>query len=63
MRGALSACGINRGLRTLRCPELAFQVEGVGQACQVALAAGERQRDRVLIETEINKYLDDCRQP
>jgi integrase len=34
-----------------------------GEALKVALAAGERQRDRVLSDDEIAKYLSACPQP
>jgi integrase len=61
---SLSASGINRGLRTLRrALNLAFQWGKVDRPLRVALAAGERQRDRVLNATEIDKYLNACPQP
>ena len=62
---ALSPSGINRGLRTLRrALNLAFEEWGkLERPIKIALAAGEHQRDRVLTETEISKYLDACPQP
>lgn len=60
----LSASGINRGLRTLRrALNLAFQWKTLDKPVKVTLAAGERQRDRVLNDGEIKKYLDACPQP
>lgn len=61
---SLSASGINRGLRTLRRSlNLAFQWGKMEKPLKVALAAGERQRDRVLSEDEITNYLNACPQP
>ena len=63
-RAGLSASGINRGLRTLRrALNLAFQWGQVEKPVKIALAAGERQRDRVLLDEEESKYLDACPQP
>ena len=63
-RAGLSASGINRGLRTLRrALNLAFQWGQLERPVKIALAAGERQRDRVLLEEEENKYLNACPQP
>lgn len=60
----LSPSGINRGLRTLRrALNLAFQWKSLDRPVKVALATGERQRDRVLNESEVKKYLDACPQP
>ena len=60
----LSPSGINRGLRTLRrALNLAFQWKSLDRPVKVTLATGERQRDRVLNENEIKKYLDACPQP
>ncbi len=60
----LSPSGINRGLRTLRrAMNLAFQWKRLEKPVKVMLATGERQRDRVLNENEIEKYLDACPQP
>jgi integrase len=61
---SLSPSGINRGLRTLRrALNLAFQWKALEKPVKVTLAHGERQRDRVLGEGEIKKYLDACPQP
>jgi integrase len=61
---SLSPSGINRGLRTLRrALNLAFQWKSLDRPVKVMLATGERQRDRVLSESEIKKYLDACPQP
>jgi len=55
--------GINRGLRTLRrALNLAFQWKSLDKPVKVTLAAGERQRDRVLNESEVKNYLDACPQ-
>lgn len=63
-RGTLSASGINRGLRTLRrALNLAFQWGDLEKPVRVTLAAGERQRDRVLDEKEESNYLNACPQP
>jgi len=63
-RSRLSPSGINRGLRTLRrALNLAFQWKILDRPVKVALAIGERQRDRVLNDDEIKKYLDACPQP
>jgi integrase len=60
----LSPSGINRGLRTLRrALNLAFQWKNLDKPVKVTLATGERQRDRVLSETEVKKYIDSCPQP
>jgi len=60
----LSPSGINRGLRTLRrALNLAFQWKTLDKPVKVMLATGERQRDRVLNEDEVQKYLAACPQP
>src|ERR1700757_4004303 len=60
----LSSSGINRALRTLRRSlNLAFQWKIMDKPVKVTLATGERQRDRVLNDEEIKKYLDACPQP
>jgi integrase len=60
----LSPSGINRGLRTLRrALNLAFQWKSLDKPVKVTLAHGERQRDRVLGEGELKKYLNACPQP
>src|SRR5258708_10321100 len=61
---SLSPSGINRGLRTLRrALNLAFQWKTLDKPVKVTLATGEHQRDRVLSESEVKKYLDVCPQP
>lgn len=63
-RSDLSPSGINRGLRTLRrALNLAFTWGKLEKPCKLTLASGEHQRDRVLTEKEIEKYLDACPQP
>jgi integrase len=63
-RAGLSASGINRGLRTLRrALNLAFQWGQLEKPVKIALAAGERQRDRVLLDEEETEYLNACPQP
>jgi hypothetical protein len=60
----LSASGINRGLRTLRrALNLAYQWGKLEKPVKVTLAAGEKQRDRVLTEDESDRYLKACPQP
>jgi integrase len=60
----LSPSGINRGLRTLRrALNLAFQWKALDKPVKVVLATGERQRDRVLSDSEVRKYLEACPQP
>ena len=46
-----------------RALNLAFQWKSLDKPVKVTLAAGERQRDRVLNESEVKKYLDACPQP
>ncbi len=63
-QASLSPSGINRGLRTLRRSlNLAYQWGILERPVKVTLATGEHQRDRVLTEKEIQKYLDACPQP
>ena len=60
----LSPSGINRGLRTLRrALNLAFKWNQLDRPVKVALAKGERQRDRVLRDQELTAYLVACTQP
>jgi integrase len=60
----MSPSGINRGLRTLRrALNLAYQWGRMEKPVRITLASGEKQRDRVLNEKEIEKYLDACPQP
>ena len=52
---------INRDLRTLRrALNLAAEWGKVNRAPKIALARGERQRDRVLTVDEVNQYLAAC---
>jgi integrase len=61
---AMSASGINRGLRTLRrAVNLAYAWGKIEKPVKIALAKGERQRDRVLTPDEETKYLNACHQP
>ena len=60
----LSPSGINRGLRTLRrVLNLAFSWGQLDKPIKVALAKGEKQRDRVLTDKELTAYLTKCPQP
>jgi len=60
----LKASTINCGLRTLRrALNLAFEWGKLEKPVRVPLAKGERQRDRVLTDAEIELYLNNCRQP
>lgn len=60
----LSASGINRGLRTLRrALNLAHKWRKLEHPVKIVLAAGERQRDRVLTDVESERYLKACPQP
>jgi integrase len=61
---ALSPSGINRGLRTLRrALNLAHEWGKTDKLVKIKLASGERQRDRVLTDEEVDKYLNACPQP
>ena len=61
---SLSPSGINRGLRTLRrVLNLAYQWGKIDKPPKVTLASGEKQRDRVLVQHEIDMYLEACPQP
>jgi integrase len=61
---ALSASGINRGLRTLRrALNLAYQWKKMDRPVKFTLAQGEHQRDRVLTVDEFTRYLNACPQP
>jgi integrase len=63
-RAALSASGINRGLRTLRrALNLAFDWRRLDRPAKIKLAEGEIQRDRVLTADEQKSYLNACPQP
>jgi integrase len=60
----LSASWINCGLRTLRrALNLAYEWGKLEKPAKITLAKGERQRDRVLSEYEVAKYLSACPQP
>jgi integrase len=60
----LAASTINCGLRTLhRALNLAFEWGKLEKPVRVPLAKGERQRNRVLTDAEIQLYLNNCRQP
>ena len=60
----LSPSTINCGLRTLRrAIYLAAEWGTIDRRPKIRLARGERQRDRVLQDTEINVYLSACEQP
>ena len=59
-----AASTINCGLRTLRrALNLAFEWGKLDKPVRVPLAKGERQRERVLTDSEIKLYLENCRQP
>lgn len=59
-----SASRANCGLRTLRrALNLAFQWGKLERPARIALAKGERQRDRVLTDAEVTAYLAACPQP
>jgi integrase len=61
---AMSASGINRGLRTLRrAVNLAYAWGKIDKPVKVTLAKGEVQRDRVVTPDEETKYLQACPQP
>jgi integrase len=61
-RSHLSASRINTGLRVLRIAlHLAEQWGKLDRVPRIALAKGERKRDRVLSDAELAAYLDACR--
>ncbi len=63
-RANLSPSTVNCGLRTLRrALTLAVQWGKLDRMPKITLAKGERQRDRVLAEKEVNSYLAACPQP
>jgi integrase len=63
-RSALSPSTINCGLRTLRrALSLAYQWGKLDRMPKITLAKGERQRERVLTDTEVSLYLGACAQP
>jgi integrase len=60
-RSHLSASRINMGLRVLRLVlHLAEQWGKLDRAPKIALAKGERRRERVLTDAELAAYLDGC---
>ena len=60
----LSASTINCGLRTLRrALKLASEWGKIDRAPKLPLAKGERQRDRIVTESEFTAYRELCRQP
>lgn len=60
----LSPSTINCGLRTLRrAINLAAEWGAIDRRPKIRLASGERQRDRVLSDAEVNLYLSACDQP
>ncbi len=60
----LSPSTINCGLRTLRrALSLAHQWGRLDRATKITLAKGERQRERVLTDEEVTRYLAACDQP
>ena len=60
----LSASRINCGLRTLRrALNLAYEWGKLDRPAKIRLAKGERQRDRVLNDTEWQQYIRECAQP
>jgi len=63
-RANLSPSTVNCGLRTLRrALSLAYQWGMLDRMPKITLAKGERQRERVLSDDEVGKYLAACRQP
>jgi integrase len=63
-KAKLSASRISCGLRTLRrALNLAYQWGALEKPAKITLAKGERQRDRVLTDSEITSYLAACPQP
>jgi integrase len=62
--GNLSPSTINCGLRTLRrAVNLAAEWGTIDRRPKISLADGERQRDRVLSDAEVETYLAACGQP
>lgn len=60
----LSPSTINCGLRTLRrAMYLASEWGVMARRPKISLAKGERQRDRVLSDGEVDRYLNGCEQP
>jgi integrase len=60
----LSPSTVNCGLRTLRrAIYLGNECGVIDRRPRISLAKGERQRDRVLTDVEIDRYLNACEQP
>jgi len=60
----LSASTINCGLRTLRrALKLAVEWGKLEKEPKIALANGEKQRERVVTEDEVRAYVDASKQP
>jgi integrase len=60
----LSPSRINCGLRALRrALNLAYEWSKLERPAKITLAKGERQRDRVLTDTEWEQYISACPQP
>ncbi len=60
----LSASRINCGRRSLRrALNLAFEWGKLERPAKITLAKGEKQRDRVLTDSEWEQYIVDCPQP
>lgn len=60
----LSPSTVNCGLRTLRrALYLAAEWGKLGRRHKISLARGERQRERVLTDDEVSRYLAACPQP
>jgi integrase len=62
--GSLSASRINCGLRTLRRSlNLAYEWGKLDRPAKITLAKGEKQRDRVLTDSDWLRYIAQCPQP
>ena len=62
--GHLAVSTLNRNLRTLRrALALAEEWKMIDRAPKVTLAQGEQQRDRVVTDEEMRRYLTVCMQP
>jgi len=60
----LSASRINCGLRSLRrALNLAYEWGKLERPAKISLAKGERQRERVLTDSEFSRYIAHCPQP
>jgi len=64
LSGSLKPTTINCGLRTLRrALALAEEWGKLDRSPKIRLAKGERQRERVLTQDEVTRYLTRCPQP